>query len=274
MPLNRYRENGGAEAKARARGWQDPERTDSSRPGCQRPGLEKCPRCLPPPPCPPFQWRDVRFCQVAHTCQALGLVTAYCLRVIATQAHPVTSQAGREQPALTRSPRLPRGSCVSQPLTAQGTWGLTARTQTLAHAVPRERVAGPLGALPRLGTGELELAGEAAGTRDRPGGRAHGRRSGARTAARPVRRGGAPSVFPREPEGRTGFPGQRRVSAGRVGGRRGPCARLGCQRHTPLTGHRTPGIVRGLGHPGRRTHTPDGRRERPSCRTLPVPHSS
>lgn len=58
-------------------------------PGGQRPGL----RTYPPPPslpCPPFQRRDVRFRQVAHTCDILRLVTASCLCVIATQAHRVT----------------------------------------------------------------------------------------------------------------------------------------------------------------------------------------
>lgn len=54
------------------------------------------------------------------------------------------------------------------------------------------------------------------------------------------------------------------MPAGRVGDWRGACARLGCQRHTPLTRHtQNPapplpvGLVRGLGHPGRQTHTSD-----------------
>lgn len=54
------------------------------------------------------------------------------------------------------------------------------------------------------------------------------------------------------------------MPAGRVGDWRGACARLGCQRHTPLTRHtQNPapplpvGLVRGLGRPGRQTHTSD-----------------
>lgn len=76
-----------------------PEWTEAAGPEARGLGSGSAPS-LPSPPCPPLQRQDVRFCQVAHTYEVLGLVTTCCLCVIATQAPLVTPQAGREQSVL------------------------------------------------------------------------------------------------------------------------------------------------------------------------------
>lgn len=186
-----------------------PARTDRRRAWTPEAWAQDVP---PPPslPCPPFQCRDVRFCQVAHTCDVLGLVTTCCLCVIAMQAHRVTPRQEESSlfcPAACIFLAVPVLPSTSE-LKGRGT---DSSIQTLHARCPPRACSWALGCSLTLRMGELEPVGEPAGTGDRPGGRARCRRSSTLHShtARETRQD--PSVFPREPEEPEG---QRKAPAG------------------------------------------------------------